>query len=282
MQRAFNCASHGPAPQNGVLAIEQVGTEHVVLGLIMENTVAAARRGHPPQPQENGYLGLNITPEAAHAASAWVCGRKRKSGRGPRTPELAFSHTAKRAFEAAVQVPNVSSAPSSLLSGLNLEDVELLCRFRCLPSGGPMCHFHALGPLMQKLAMQEAARLRMEFVGPEHLAIAVLSIGDCGALRVLARYDVPKLRRSAVPRLGHYKCVLLRHSAQDVDCTTYSILRAPSHMSLLAQPYSPAPQQQQSRMTACLGWPVLKPGHASTQHASSAHRLRTVLLQAGH
>lgn len=45
IQGAFICAPHGPAPQNGVLAIEQVGTEHVVLGLIMENTVAAARGG---------------------------------------------------------------------------------------------------------------------------------------------------------------------------------------------------------------------------------------------
>lgn len=37
------------------------------------------------------------------------------------------------------------------------------------------------------MQLQEAARLRMEFVGPEHLAIAILSIGECGALRVLAR-----------------------------------------------------------------------------------------------
>jgi hypothetical protein len=28
----------------------------------------------------------------------------------------------------------------------------------------------------------------MEFVGPEHLAIAILSIGECGARRTLARW----------------------------------------------------------------------------------------------
>jgi Clp amino terminal domain, pathogenicity island component len=37
-------------------------------------------------------------------------------------------------------------------------------------------------------ALQEADRLQMEFVGPEHLAMAILSVGECGARRVLARW----------------------------------------------------------------------------------------------
>ncbi len=80
----------------------QVGTEHVLLGLVMEAASPAARRGRAPL-SERGYLGLGVLPEAAHAAQAWVCGRRRRSGSGPRTPELAFSRPAKCAFEAAVQ-----------------------------------------------------------------------------------------------------------------------------------------------------------------------------------
>ena len=43
----------------------------------------------------------------------------------------------------------------------------------------------------------------MEFVGPEHLAMAILSVGECGARRVLARWACHHHQCCAVTRELH-------------------------------------------------------------------------------
>jgi Clp amino terminal domain, pathogenicity island component len=66
--------------QHPIYPDQQVGTEHVLLGLVMEATAAATRRAKagadtaadPTANPDVSYLGLGITPEAAHAANAWV------------------------------------------------------------------------------------------------------------------------------------------------------------------------------------------------------------------
>ena len=94
----------------------QVDTGHLLLAIIIEDSKgglsttssrtggSGARGSSGSGGAPCGFLGLPVTEYDAQAAHAWLCGRRRRSSRGRRSPQLLFSSAAKVAFEQALEV----------------------------------------------------------------------------------------------------------------------------------------------------------------------------------
>ena len=83
-------------------------TSHLLLAIIIEDGKRSIRHGSQAAwgsgAQGGSFLGLPVTEGDAQAAQAWLCGRRRRSSRGRRSPQLLFSAAAKTAFEHALEV----------------------------------------------------------------------------------------------------------------------------------------------------------------------------------
>lgn len=131
----------------------QVTTEHVLLGLITEDTSS-----------KNGFLNSGLTAEKARAAVQSLSGKRKPIST---TDSIPFSREVRKTFEAAT---NVGSGCGHAKAGGNAFKNHI-------------CLLHGLLVLLQ-----ECKRAAVSYISPEHILLALLNQPDASGKRVLDRW----------------------------------------------------------------------------------------------
>jgi hypothetical protein len=170
----------------------QVTTEHVLLGLIMEDTAS-----------KNGFLNSGLTADKARSAVQSLSRRRKPIST---TDSIPFSREVRKTFEAATNVSflwcggcwrwwwralqahgtrgtprllcaRIIEGPARRMFALVLQHTMSVC-LRCRPK-----HTHTHTPQHT----QECKRAGVSYISPEHILLALLQQHDASGRRVLER-----------------------------------------------------------------------------------------------
>ena len=162
-----------------------------------------------------GFMGSGLTVDKARGVVEGRAGAGGDAARRQRPPkELPFSRQAKKLFEAALLVSLRACGRAPLLAKGRawwLWAASPLPPPPAIPAAASRPHAHpskphsyerTLGP-HSSAPLQESRRMGMSFIAPEHLLLALLSVGDAGSRRLLAglALDGDALRAEALRRL---------------------------------------------------------------------------------